>query len=151
MESIRARELLAFSSSQPSLIGVDASLRDAVAMLVEDRNTREVYVVDDEQRFVGVLTLRRLARGVFFHDVPDKSSVTNLLDLISAQRAEDIALKKAAYVGEEDTLAHVMDTMFRFDLHEVPVVDDDRVIVGCLNLLDILAAWYDGRLGAPRG
>jgi len=90
--------------------------------------------------------LRRLARFVFTGQVPDKASATELLAYVSAETAEDLALKKAAYVRESDSLEHVVEIMFRFDINEIPVVDGERFIVGNLNMMELVAAWQRGRL-----
>lgn len=147
MKTLKVRDLLPFSQSAPSLVRTDATLRDVVGKLVEDRATREVYVVDEENRFQGVITVRRLARFVFSALVPDRSSATDLLELVSAENAEDLAIRKSACVHEDDPFEHVIDLMLRHEINEMPVVDDERVIVGNVNLLEILGAWHEGRIG----
>jgi CBS domain-containing protein len=146
VKEITVEELLAFSPTPLTLVTADATPRDVVEKLVRDRETREVYVVDGEGRFLGVITLRRLARLVFSQELPRKPSATELLEMLTVQNAEDLALKKAAHVGLDDSLERVIEVMFRFDINEIPVVDDDGVILGSLNMLDILAAWHQGRL-----
>lgn len=146
MQRAKVRDLLRYSSGAPSLVTTTASLREVVGKLIEDRSTREVYVVDEEGRFEGVITVRRLARFVFSTVAPRRTSATEMLELVSAESAGDIAIRKAAYVEEDDSFEHVVDVMLRFEINEIPVVDSDRVIVGNLNLLEILGAWYDGRI-----
>jgi CBS domain-containing protein len=146
VQNLKAKQLLAFSPSVPAVVTAEAGLREVVEKVLEDRSTREVYVIDDEGRFFGVITLRRLARFVFMHEVPDTSSATDLLELASARTARDVALQKASYVGEDDSLAHVIHVMFEFDINEIPVVNNERIIVGSLNMLEILAAWHAGQL-----
>lgn len=147
MRPLKVKDLLPYSTSRPSVVSTDATLREVVAKLIEDVGTREVYVTDEEEHFYGVITLRRLARFVFTHALPAKSSPTELLELVSAECAKDLALRKAAYVHEDDPLEHVIEVMFRFDINEIPVVNRERRIVGNLNMLQLLAAWHEGLLG----
>jgi len=146
MTTPRVRDLLPYSRSEPSLVRTTATLREVVGKLIEDRATREVYVVDDDGRFHGLITVRRIARFVFSALVPDRSSATDLLDLLSAERAEELAIRKTAFVEMDDSFEHVIDLMLRYEMNEIPVVDDDGVIAGNLDLLEILAAWYEGRI-----
>lgn len=145
MKHIKVKELLTFSTTHPTLVTCEATLRDVVEKLIQDRETREVYVVDDG-RFFGVITLRRLARLVFTQELPDKPSATELLDMLTVRNAGDLAIRKAAHVGLDDPLERVIEVMFRFDINEIPVVGDDGVILGCLNMLEILSAWHQGKL-----
>jgi len=132
---------MAYSQTRPSIVRADATLRDVAERLVEDRTTREVYLVDETNRFYGVITVRRLAHYVFTHDLPAHSSTVELLDLVSARNAGDLAIKKAVCVAEDDSLEHLLDVMFRFDVDEIPVVDAERVIVGKIGMLELIAAW----------
>lgn len=146
MTTLKVSDLLPYSRSVPSVVGTVATLRDVVGKLIEDRATREVYVVDDEGRFFGVITVRRLARFVFSALVPDRSSATELLELLSAEHAEHIAIRKTACVRANDPFEHVIDVMLRSEIDEIPVVNEEDAIVGSLNLLEILEAWYEGRI-----
>jgi CBS domain-containing protein len=145
MRNLKVRDLLVFSPAQPRVVQATATVHEVVELLLADRSTREVYLVDDDNRFFGVITLRRLARHAFTHDVPGQSA-TEMLDLVSARNADDLALKKAAYVALDDDLEDVLDVMFRFDINEVPVVDADKIVVGSLNMLDLVGAFYAGKL-----
>lgn len=147
MRNPRVKDLLAFSSSQPSLTPVDATMREVVELLIQDRSTREVYLVDGDGRFCGVITLRRLARFVFSHHVSPELSATDLLELVSARDARDLAIGQAASVSEDDPVERLFEVMFRFDIDELPVVDGAGVVVGCLSLLDVMTAWHAGKLG----
>jgi len=142
MQATEVKDLL--SRGQPSLVAADATLKEVAAKMIEDRTTRDVYVIDDARRFVGLITLRRLTHFLFASKIPDKSSATDLLELVSAEHAGHLAVKKSAHVHVDDLLAHAVGVMFRFDLNEIPVVDSDMVFVGSLNMLEILAAWNAG-------
>ena len=146
MRTLTVRDLLPFSRTEPAVVAESASLREVARKMVEDLKTREVYVVDGEGRFLGVITLRRLARWAFARQVPRDLSPTELLDLISSETAGDLALRKPAYVREDDPFETLLQVMFRYDINEIPVVSAEGRIVGNLNMLEILAAWLEGRL-----
>lgn len=145
--ALTVRDLLPFSKTEPTVVAESASLREVAEKMVEDLKTREVYVVDEEGRFLGVITLRRLARWAFARRLPRDLSPTELLDLISSETAGDLALRKPAYVREDDPFETLLQVMFRYDINEIPVVSREGRIVGNLNMLEILAAWLEGRIG----
>lgn len=149
MHNLKVKDLLKFSTTQPTLIPAHTPLRDVARQLVLDPLTREVYVTDEQNRFIGVITLRRLARSVFAGHAERLASPVSLLELVSAQTADQLALKKPAFVLEEDTLARLLDVMFRYDVNEIPVVNRQKTVVGNLNMLEILQAWLDGKLQPP--
>jgi len=146
MRQVRIKELLPFSPTDPAVVSANIALREVAKKMIEDFRTREVYVVDEKGHFLGVITLRRLARCIFSSEIPDRLSPTSLLELVSAQTAEDLALRKPAYVFEDDSFERLMEVMFRYDINEIPVVNSERVIVGNINMLEILSAWVDGKL-----
>ncbi|HEX5053000.1 MAG TPA: CBS domain-containing protein [Planctomycetota bacterium] len=149
MKNLKVRDLLAFAPSAPRVVRAHATLREVVELLNADRASREIYLLDDDGRLRGVITLRRLARFVFRHHVPDHTSATEMLELASARNAGDLAVKKVPHVGADDTLAHVLDVMFRSDINEIPVVGAKGELIGSLNMHELMAAWQAGRLDPP--
>jgi len=146
MQKISVKQLLGFSQSQLTVVSREATVGEVVAKLIEDRATREVYVVDDEGRCFGVIPLRRLAHHAFLREVPDKSSATDLLERISVENAGDLCLQEPAFVREDDTLEQLLNVMFTFEINEIAVVDAEERIVGSINMMDILQAWHEGRI-----
>jgi len=146
MRHLKVKDLLPISTTTPSVVKAHATLREVVEKILEDPGTREVYVLDDENCLYGVITLRRLARRVFSEEVPDFVSPMAMLQLISDKTAIDFALHKPTFVHKEDPLNTLLSVMFRYDLNEIPVVDDHRRIVGNLNMLEVLSAWLSGKL-----
>lgn len=146
MRQVRIKELLPFSGTNPAVVAAHATLREVAGKMIEDLRTREVYVRDDKGHFIGVITLRRLARCVFSSEIPGRQSPTSLLELVSAQTAKDLALRKPAYVHEDDTFERLLAVMFRYDINEIPVVNSEKTIVGNINMLEILSAWLSGKL-----
>jgi len=150
MKAITVKALLQFSPTEPTFVSLDVPVERVAEKMVEDHRTREVYVVDENAHFVGIITLRRLARCVFSSEIPGKHSATTLLDLISAETAGDLVLRKPAYVREDDTFEHLLGVMFHYDINEIPVVKDDKSIVGNINMIEILCAWREGKLDSLR-
>lgn len=146
MSQLLVRELMALAPRRPCLVRAGTPLPEVVALLTGNRASREAYLVDDDGRFRGVITLRRLARRLFPHDVRAPTATT-MLDRTSARTAGDLAQAQQACVGLGDTLAQVLDLLFRLDLEAVPIVDEHGIVVGSLDLVDVVGLWQRGRLG----
>jgi signal-transduction protein with cAMP-binding, CBS, and nucleotidyltransferase domain len=123
-----------------------ATIPELVARMIEDPGTQEIYVNDTEGHYLGLITAQRLAHVVFSHRLPVSGSPIELLDLLSSETADHMLVRESISIHEDEPLTHAIDLMFRAGLIEIPVLDDDRTIVGNINLLDILAAWKEGRL-----
>jgi magnesium transporter len=80
----------------------------------------DVYVVDEDERLVGVLSLRMLLTSR-----PDVS-------------IRDIMEPELVYVDRESDQEEVADIAMRYDLIAVPVVDDQRRLVGVVTIDDIV-------------
>jgi len=79
-----------------------------------------LYIVDQDQRLVGVVSLRDLVIAP-----PDK-----LLG--------DIMSPNVIYVRDTDSVNDLADIVTKYDLLAVPVVDDDMILVGVAIINDII-------------
>lgn len=79
-----------------------------------------VYVVDDDERLVGVVSLRMLLTSR-----PDDP-------------IRDIMEPELVYVDRESDQEEVADVAMRYDLVAVPVVDEQRRLVGVVTIDDIV-------------
>jgi len=93
-----------------------------VIQLVEDPPDQAfyVYVIDEDERLVGVVSLRRLLTSR-----PDDP-------------VRDIMEPELVYVDREADQEEVADIAMRYDLVAVPVVDEQRRVVGVVTIDDIV-------------
>lgn len=151
MRTLKVKDLLPFSRTRPAVITAEAGLRQVAEKMIEDPKAREVYVVDEEERLVGVITLRRLMHWVFSSQLSSDTSPTALLELIGSETAGDLALRKPVYIHADDSVEKLLQVIFRYDLNEIPVISHEGYIVNNLNMLEVLSAWLEEKLDAiPR-
>jgi len=144
---LKVKDLLPFSRTRPAVVPLGADLRRVAEKMVEDPKAREVYVLDEEGRLLGVITLQRLLHWVFSSEVSHGLGPAALLELIGARTAGDLALRKPISICEDASVEELLRVMFRYDLDEIPVVSREGEIVDNLNLLEVLSAWLAGDLG----
>jgi Mg/Co/Ni transporter MgtE len=79
-----------------------------------------VYVVDDTNKLMGVVSLRELIISS-----PDK-------------KLEDIMSKKVIYMQDEEKISHLAKDIIKYNLLAMPIVDEQMNLIGSVSLIDIV-------------
>lgn len=118
-----------------------------VIYLLHQSGLASLPVVDEDGHVVGVISERDLIRAVLPGYVDMLQSVAFLpsLDQLS-RRLHEIGCKPVAEFMTVDLVAarpndndlHVADLMIRKGLKQIPVLDDDRRLVGVVRRIDLL-------------
>ncbi|SEG05819.1 PRC-barrel domain-containing protein [Caloramator fervidus] len=114
--SIMTKDYIAFNQNE-TVDGVIKNLRETKP---SSDIAYYLYVVDDEGRLVGVVSLR---------------------DLIVSEadaKLKDIMKDNVIYVYDEDTLDDLTELVTKYELLAIPVVDKNRVLLGMAILNDIV-------------
>lgn len=109
-------------------IEADASVKEAIDLMLERRIRSLLVKPRDENDCYGVVTARDIVFGVFANDL-DPNNV----------KVGDIASKPIVTVPKGTELKDVIRFMKRFNIARVFVLDDGR-IVGVVALMDIMKA-----------
>lgn len=99
---------------------VDKALQKLRESKPEEGVTHNIYLTNDKDKFVGVVTL---------FDIVTSESFVKLSELM---------LTNGMSVNDEDKIDRVMELMRKYNLLIVPVIDDSRELVGVLSLNDLL-------------
>ena len=108
---------------------------------------RGIIVVDDEHRFMGLVTRTDLLDwvslklgAVFAQPLKDAEKTIRLANLINALTVGDVLRPetKGSTVYVNDTLASALEIMIRNDLIIVPVIDESEHVIGSLSLSELL-------------
>ncbi len=118
-----------------------------VIYLLHQSGLASLPVVDEDGRVVGVISERDLIRAVLPGYVDMLQSVAFLpsLDQLS-RRLHEIGPKPVAEFMTEEVVAarpddndlHVADLMIRKGLKQIPVLDDQKRLVGVVRRIDLL-------------
>ena len=131
---------IAAKTVSPATVGVDASLREAVEAIVRDSETRKVYVLNDDGKLAGTITLEVLLRHAAYTFGVRSTGVTSFLRMlaeITDDKVRDV-MAKPIRVSKDELLVNVTKLMVENHLNDLPVVDDQNKLVAELNGLDIL-------------
>ena len=145
---LKAQDIM---TSEPVCVDPAMTLRD-LAQLFAEHEISGAPVIDAEGRVIGVVSmtdlLRRCIEGTL--DIPP----AYLFDTLSEQSDEDEGLQAESQVHVEDFMTdepvtvtattragEIARIMSEGRIHRVIVVDDERMAVGIVTSLDLLAAF----------
>lgn len=142
ISDIRVSDVIAGigKTTKPATVDIDASLRDAVVSIIEDSETRKVYVVDKDGTLKGTITLETLLRYAGYTLGVRETGMTSLFRWFAEIKNDKVTevMTKPIRVLQNEMIVNVTRLMVENHLNDLPIVDDDNKLVGELNGLDIL-------------
>lgn len=124
------------------------SLQQVAEQAVRNSGCRLIAVVDDLERLVGVLPVRTLVDDIFVKIVPeqflgkidDYSGVMDYAERLGARTAGDVMLD-AISVQRDQTVREAFELLHGHEFAGVPIVDEERHVVGYIDELELLLVW----------
>jgi CBS domain-containing protein len=123
----------------------DCTLEEAAEKMAKLEQVRGVYVVDDQGRLQGSLSLGVLIRNMMAVR-RSHSYVRTLLSHITVERVSDIMDRHVIFATPDDKIEDALDRMVTHNIKEIPIVDEKRRIIGNVG---ILALWKVVERAAP--
>ena len=143
MRKIKVRDIRNLITHQASIVHRDDSLLKVAKKIVEDPKTRAVYVVDNNEKLVGIIPVIELVQYLYSEYIPQEYILYRFPILLSGKpRAGDIMLPPV-YVHDDEKITDAFIKMFKNNLKELPVVDENMHIIGDLNILEMIVAWIE--------
>ena len=128
------RSILATKSRQIITVGPGQSLADALLKLKQN-NIGALVVIESSRQVVGILSERDIVRAAA--DQPDFASL----------RVDQVMTKDVVLGIPDDDVIHVAHLMTERRFRHLPVVDEDKQIIGIVSIGDILKRQRDEFLG----
>lgn len=134
--------------TDPILVGLADSMHRMAEQAVERPICRVLSVVDDDRRLVGLVPVRLLVNDIFLKIVPEEflGIITDVDDVMEyarhlrARTAADIMLDPVS-IHRDDTVRDAFEVMHKARLNGLPVIDEDRRVVGYVDQLELLLVW----------
>lgn len=128
-----------FQPYQPAIqVEQEKLIKDMVDRFVEHPPMHHICVVDADGKLQGMINRKRIFQTVFSHHVSADSRVTQLYNLLTAEKAGELMMSDVIAVTENDNINVAIKKMIEHDLFEIPVVDEDRHVLGFLTSGQIL-------------
>jgi CBS domain-containing protein len=129
------------------LINEKATITEVVGAMINLEYSRLVYVVDDEGRLTGTISLGMLARHVFSPSHEPQIHPRHLIDMITVETARDIMQKNTLFATEEEAVGSVLKRMIGANVKEIPVLDREKRVVADITIVDLLRFLFNATGG----
>lgn len=132
-------------------VSKDTKIGEAVKMMV-DKKTNGVVVVDDDVKIVGILSSWDIIKHIVPSYLGGDISLANFeasdvfserTKSISQESVEDFMTREVHTVNEKTTLIEAAALLANFRFRQLPVVDDDGVLLGVITRTHIKQAVGD--------
>ncbi|MDD5070665.1 MAG: CBS domain-containing protein [Candidatus Omnitrophica bacterium] len=131
---------------EPTTISADATVSDLFSKMVEDHKTRHVYVTDKNKQIVGSVRLNDLIEFMLCYlSGSNDDSFNTFIAKYSKKKVSQIMLKQFVCLKMETGIQDMISTMLVNRVSELPVVDENRKIVGEANLLEFIKFLADSQ------
>ena len=128
------------------IVNGEEKITEIIKHYAEKPSLRGIFVVDKEQKLKGAITRNDLLQWAKFKIGADLGSDVVAVDEINryvySSTAKDIMHKYSAeaYVKPEDNLDLALDIMLNEDTLAIPVIDEEKKILGDLIFSEVLDA-----------
>jgi CBS domain-containing protein len=116
----------------------EGTVSEIVEAFVDSDHSRLVYVVDEQGRLEGCISLGNLIRHVFFHYHDHYVDTRSLTSKATSETARHLMQREPVFTVESEELEDVLQRMIRHNLKEIPILDDKKRVVADLTVVDLL-------------
>ncbi len=143
MKRLKVKNIRTMITQEASVVDEDANLIDVAEAIVDDPKTRAVYVINKEKKLVGIIPVIELVQYLYYDSIPQEYILYRFPVLLSSEpKAKDIMLPPV-WVKDDESITSAFVKMFKNNLKELPVVDDEMHVIGDLNILELIRAWVE--------
>lgn len=127
-----------YMTKNPKTISQEMSLADAREILNKYK-FRHLPVVDDENKLIGIVTDRDL-RSAFPSSVNLEGRESSF-EMVKDTPVKKIMVSDCTYISPYDTIDDTLLVFERVRVGALPVLDDDKKVLGMFSIRDLAAAY----------
>ena len=118
-------------------ISAARTLTEATEEISGIQQPRSIYVVDNQGRLKGTLSIGTLVREVIAARHEPQFGIRSLLAQITSEKVADIMNRHVIYAQKDDDVENVLNRMICGNIKEIPIVDKDRHIIANVGILGL--------------
>ena len=126
-----------------SMADENTDVRDIVQYFVQNPCVHHVCVVDSDRKLLGLINRKRMFKSVFSHYVEAESRISSLFKLLTAEKSTEIMLTNVISTTENASIDSVIKTLIERNFREMPVIDEDRHVLGFITIVRIMEEWVN--------
>lgn len=141
IKDLRVGDIYQLIVGKPATINMKQNLKDAVESMIHSTRSQKIYVVNDKNQLVGTVTLETILRQIgYIYGVrkPGVMSFFQFLREILMETVTEFMEKNPVKVTKDDKILDALKLMVTYHLNDLPVVDENNIIIGELNGVEIL-------------
>ena len=140
---MKIREILdCIGPRESPVVDWNSNIDDVIRIMADFIHSRLVYVVDEEKRLKGTISVGTLLRHIYPHHYEGKIHPHGILERITAEAARHIMDKRSISTTPDETVDRVLRRMARSGVKEIPVLDKEGCIIGDITAIDLLRFYY---------
>jgi len=126
----------------------DADIKELISALAETEHARLLYVVDKEQKLLGVISTGNLGRSLLMQMQGPELDNLCLINSIISETAVDFIDRPLMTTYFSETMESILKRMVLANIKEIPILDNQGHLVGDITLMDILHICADDILSS---
>jgi len=115
----------------------DCSLHDAMDRMLAAECMRDIYVVADDGHLIGHLSHKKLASLILAEHQPVHTR-RQLMIRIAGGSAQELMDTEFTFARPDEELDNVLHWQLEHDVENMPVINEDGILVGVINLRVVL-------------
>jgi CBS-domain-containing membrane protein len=128
---------LANHPETPVIVAANASMAEVAQSLLEN-NSRDAYILDDEQKVIGHLSFGKMTNYLLSEHRPIHTH-RQLFSRITDPTAEEVMDPHFAYARIEESLCEVIHRQLERDVDTLIVLAEDNSLLGSIKLRELVA------------
>jgi CBS domain-containing protein len=120
------------------LVSQESSIEEVIDAMVRYQHTRLLYVVDEDGKLLGTISLGPLVRHVFRRSHEPQIHPRFLMSMITTETAKDIMQKNPIFAREDEDVEVVLKRMIGKNVKEIAVLDSEKKVVADVTMIDLL-------------
>ena len=143
MPTIKVQDIMNVVTPSATVINEEDSIFEAAKKLIEDPRTHTVYVINQDKKLTGLITVGSILKYLYAEHIPLEHMEFDITPFEREKlKAKDIMLPPV-FVKINEPIENAFEKMFEYKIWELPVVDDEMHVVGDINGLELIYGYLN--------
>ena len=121
-------------------VNLNASVEQAIDMMLAESCARDVFVLDEAGRVVGHLSHIRMAKRILGEHRPVHTR-RQLMERVLGGKVDEMMDPEVPVARLDEPMDEVISRQLSKQLEDMPVLDDRGRLIGAINLSTVLRQW----------